>query len=121
MSRFDITVATTIEQDISIWAIPRSQWHIDRYPDECPYTFAVRTDDPYDTGAVKVFEANMEFDIPAGINVTEQAIETYKEAQRKAQLDADERINMFEEKIKALIMLTHQPDLSVVPQPDEVG
>jgi len=114
MSNFDITAETVVRQDIFIWAIPQSAWYIEEHPDECPYTFEVRTDKPWEKGAVKVYEQELELVVPAGINVTEKAIETFKEAQREVQLEADEKINNLEDRIKALLQITHQPDLQAV-------
>ncbi len=114
MSNYDITIETVVKQTITIWAIPRSKWFLEEHPEECPYTFQVRTDKPWDEGAVQVYEQEIELTVPAGINVTAQAITTFKEAQREIQLQADEKINTLEERIKALLQITHQPDLQAV-------
>lgn len=117
MSKFDQTIETTVEQTLSVWAVPHSHYRMAENPEECPYSFEVKTGGHHwEDGAVKVWEQCMEFTVPAGINVTEKAIETFKEAQRQLQLDADEKINNLEERIKGLLQLTHQPELSVVPE-----
>jgi hypothetical protein len=73
------TKMTPITRTIKIWAIPNSFPE----PGEDPFTFEVRTDRPWATGAVMIHEEDITVTIPAGINLIAKAVETLEHAKRE--------------------------------------
>ena len=108
------TEATTLKQQLQVWAIPQSAYHIEEYPDEPPFYYEVRQSQSWSTGAVLVMEQEFEMTIPAGIDLTEKAIETLGKAAEEVQRDADANIESINSMISKLLMLEHKPDLQAV-------
>ena len=108
------TETTTLTQVLQVWAIPVSAWMRKQYPDKPHFNYEVKTNKPWDEGAVKVHEAEVKIVIPAGIDITKAAIETLREAQKEVRIEADTKINELNERINDLLMLEYKPNLEVV-------
>jgi len=105
-----VTVEETITQTLTVWAIPQSQWHIDNYPDEGYFYYEVKTNKPYETGAIQVCEDDHTFTVPAGISLADAAIETYKEAIAAKQAQCYVEVSELHAKINSLLLLEHTVD-----------
>ena len=110
------TETTDVTQTIQIWAIPASAWRIENYPDDPPFTYAVRTDKPYSDGCVMVFETEITLTVPEGIDLVQAAVATLNEAINEVNAQAAVSVADLREKIKGLQLLEYkpEPDLSVV-------
>lgn len=103
------TVETKVTETLQIWAIPHSKYHRESFPEDPPFFYSVRTDKPWDSGAVKVNEEEITFTIPAGIDITTAAVDTLKAAIAEIELDTATKIAELREQIKGLLQLTYQP------------
>lgn len=108
------TEVTTLKQLLQVWAIPESEWRRKNYPEEPAFKYEVKTDKPWNEGAVKVHEAEVSIVIPAGIDITKAAIETLREAQKEVRAVADAKVNELNEKINDLLMIEDKSHLREV-------
>jgi hypothetical protein len=102
------TKLTPITRLIKIWAIPKPFPE----PGEEPFTFEVRTDRPWGTGAVMIHEEEITLEIPAGINLVAKAVETLEHAKREK---TDEYIRDLKDLDKRI------DDLKLLSGPSEGG
>ena len=106
------TTQKTITQELQIWAVPRSTWHMENYPNDEPFTFEVSTSKPWESGAVHVHNVEVTLVVPAGIDLTAKAIETLREAIKETRDAAEHKVENLNKQINNLLMLEH--DTSVV-------
>ena len=106
-----ITEKTNLEQTLQIWAMPQSDWFRENHPDEAPFYYEVRTDKPWQTGAVMVHEQSVILTVPEGIDVTRAAITTLEAAIKETQAEAEKRVEDLKKQISNLLMLTHQAEV----------
>jgi len=108
----------TKEQNIStklqIWAIPKSSYHIQFEKDEgdpapFPFTYEVRTDRCWATGAVMVKEAPVEVYLPGDIDLYEKAIETLDQAEEDVMAEAHRQVEELKKQRQQLLLLSHSP------------
>jgi len=100
------TKLTPITRTIKIWAIPKSFPE----PGEEPFTFEVRTDRPWATGAVMIHEEDVTLIIPAGINLIAKAVETLEQAKREKTDDYVRDLKDLDRRIDDLKLLTHMTE-----------
>lgn len=99
------TEITTLKQVLQVWAIPLSEWEIKQSPEKLPFTYAVKTNKPWEEGAVKIHETEVSIVIPGGIDITKAAIETLREAQKEVKRTAEKKVTELTERINSLLML----------------
>jgi hypothetical protein len=104
------TESTEVTETLQIWAIPRSEWQIERDPAKFPFRYEIRTGSPYQDGSVKVHEQEVSLYVPAGIDLRKKAIETLSEEIKTVKKDADTRVKDLEEQINSLALLEYKPD-----------
>lgn len=104
-----ITKNTEVTQALQIWAMPQSTYHMTNHPESEPFFYEVRTDKPWQDGAVKVHEQTVMVTVPAGIDLTKAAVATLQEAITETRANATARVDSIQEQINNLLMLTHQP------------
>ncbi len=105
-----ITEETKFTQNIQVWAIPASAWTLENYPEEPPFKMQVRTDKPWDTGAVMVHEEELDVVVPAGIDLNAQAISTLEDAAKEIQKETADRLAEIKKQIQSLLCIEHQPE-----------
>lgn len=104
------TEITTLKQMLQVWAIPLTVWEIKQSPEKLPFSYEVKTNKPWEEGAVKIHETEISIVIPGGIDITKAAIETLKEAQKEVKLKAEKKVTELTERINSLLMLEYQSD-----------
>lgn len=103
-----ITKQSIITGEVSVWAIPKSSWEMEKGAD--PFKFVLATGDmSYCRGAVKVYTTKVDVMIPAGIDLLQQAIATLEEQQKNILAEAHKKHIELQEEINRLRLLTHAP------------
>jgi len=106
-----VTEAQTITGTIAIWAIPQREW-TDEYAEyryNGKWTYSLHTEKCYERGAVMVCEQPISIDIPAGVDLRTQAIQTLENAIKDERIEHAKRINELQSQINQLLQLTYQP------------
>ena len=116
-----ITEETPVTETVQLWAVPHSSWHRENYPDDNPFYFSMRTDEPYGDGNILLDEQEVTLTVPAGIDFREKAIETLENEVQKVRREAKERCEALHEQINKLLLLAHQPDDDVIHSVDTIG
>lgn len=101
------TEAKMVEGEVSIWAIPNT--HRNEKGDI--FRFILRTDSPWQDGAVKVHTDVIKMQMPPGINLYLKAIETLEDRKADAYTSYLETARRVDDKINELKMLA-------APKPD---
>tara|TARA_R110002153_G_scaffold24492_3_gene78138 strand:- start:592 stop:939 length:348 start_codon:yes stop_codon:yes gene_type:complete len=109
MSKTTVTIEETIYQTLAVWAIPQSEWHIATYPEDGHFYYAVRTNKPWESGAIQVCEEVCGFTVPAGIDLATAAVETYKAAIEEKNAQHHIEITELKNKIDSLLVLEYIP------------
>jgi hypothetical protein len=106
------TKATVVTGDVSVWAVPRSAWQIERHPDEPPFEYALYAGDsePWTTGSVKVYTEQRTIQVPDGIDLVSKAVETLQEAKEEARRECQEKLDKYDTQIRSLLLLTGPSD-----------
>ena len=106
------TKRTPITRTIKIWAIPKS------YPEEGeePFTFEIRTDRPWATGAVMIHEEEVTLVIPDGINLIAKAVETLEAAKREKTDDYVRDLKDLDRRIDDLKLISYTPSEEVADE-----
>jgi len=105
-----ITEKTPVTETIQLWAMPHSKWHRETFPDDGPFMFVMRTDEPYGEGNILLDEQELTLHVPAGIDLREKAIETLQAEVDKVRREAKERCKDLQEQINSLRLLAHMPE-----------
>jgi len=104
------TQNTKLTQTVKVWAVPRSSYAMEQNPNSPPFEFRIRTDSPWENGAVNVFEKEITIEVPDGIDLTERAIATLREAKLAVLADAERRIVEIDTQISNLTLIEHKPN-----------
>jgi hypothetical protein len=105
------TERTQVTNNLQVWAIPRSAWHMEQYPKDLPFSYEILRGSPYTNGSVLVHEEEITMLVPAGIDLVERAVLTLKDQMDLIQKDADERIQEIQEQINSMLLISHVSDL----------
>lgn len=103
----DLTKATRVEGVVSIWAVPKAEYQITVDEPELFY-YEIRTDKPWQSGAVQVLEDNVSMMVPAGIDLRKQAVDTLREAKQEVMRNATEALEALDKKIETMLCIEHQ-------------
>ena len=102
-----LTEQETLTANLQIWAIPHSKWHIENFPDDGYFRYAVTTEAPYGDNNILCNEVETTIVLPAGIDLGAKAIETLKADIAKTRREAKERCELLQEQINCMQQLTH--------------
>lgn len=95
-------------ETMDIWAIPRQvRYYSQEEIRQEPFEYSLRRvgDSPWADGAVKVNTIEVDYTIPAGINLLQKAIETLEEQKRKSYEDHLDNVRKLDEQINQLKLL----------------
>lgn len=108
------TKNTQLTQKLSVWAIPKSAYTIEkereRNPNSEPFEFKVCTNFPWESGAVNVFEKEVTIEVPDGIDLTQRAIETLTKAKQDLLANVNYQIDEINKQIANLTLLEYIPE-----------
>ena len=105
-----ITEETPVSQILQVWALPHSKWHRESFPEEGPFHYQMRTDEPYGNGNVLLCEEKLTITVPAGIDLGAKAVETLEEEVRRVRKEANDKCTTLQEQINSLRLLAHMPE-----------
>ena len=105
-----ITEKTPVTETIQLWAMPQSQWHRENYPEDNPFRYEMRTDEPYGEGNILLDEQELTLYVPAGIDLREKAVETLQAEVARIRREASEQCEKLQEQINSLRLLAHMPE-----------
>lgn len=98
------TTEETNSYPVSIWAIPKSNYAADDAP---PFSYELRTDRPWQSGAVEVFATEVTITTPAGVDLLTKSIETLEAAIEEVKTNAFEEVHRLQQQINNLLQLEH--------------
>lgn len=105
------TEETVVTGNMYVFAVPKTEYEIGRLESgELPFRYTLKSYDYEGGDSVRVCEFPVTGIVPAGIDITMKAIEGFREQIIEVQKDADRQIEVLEDKIKALLLITYQPD-----------
>ena len=105
------TKETPFTQKLNVWAVPRGVYEIEQNPNIDPFKFSVSTDNSnWETGAVNVYSTEVTITVPAGIDLTQKAVETLEEALKQREADHYLTMQNIRQQISNLLLLTHRPE-----------
>ncbi len=105
------TEETVVKGTMYVFATPKTPYEIEKLEQgELPYTYQLKSYDYTDEDSVRICEFPVTSTVPAGIDITMMAIEGFRERIVEVQKEADRKIERYEDKIKALLLITYQPE-----------
>ena len=106
------TEVTIVRGTAYVFATPKTEYEIQNLEEgELPFRYEIKSYDYCNEDSVRVCEFPITGTVPAGIDLTMMAIEGFREQIVEVQKVADQKIEMLEEKIKALLLITYQPPI----------
>lgn len=114
------TEETVVNGVMYVFAEPKPAYEIESLdPGELPFIYILKSYDYESEDSVRVCEFPVTGTVPAGIDITMKAIEGFREKIVEVQKEADRKILRLEDKIKALLLITYQPDVIEVTEDDD--
>ena len=109
------TNRTPVTGDVSIWAVPRSEWEQEHSEDKKPFSLSLYANGrPYTNGAVKLVTEEVTVLLPDGIDMVGKAIETLRERRKEIQEQHEREVEEINRQINQFLQLTHQGDDNVI-------
>ncbi len=107
---FERTTQESVTAEVAVWAIPRTEHEISTSDDGCPFNYELRLTDAWQDGAIKLHEATVAVNLPAGIPLLDKAIETLKEAIEEERRESDKRVARMQARIDSLALIEYIPE-----------
>lgn len=112
---FEKTRETTVTGPIEIWAVPKTNWEMEREVAEgdahpTPFKFRLSTGKVWTDGAVKLHTQDISVVCPGGIDLLSSALATLREEKETERKAFDLRMEELDQKIQALAFLTYIPE-----------
>lgn len=102
------TKAETHEQEIHVWAVPRTITEKNARP--FSYDLWINDSGHWCTDAVFVCSSVVKVSIPDGIDLIEKAVETLKQQASDIRTEANSKVAKIEKRISGLLLIEHQPE-----------
>lgn len=95
--------------EVSVWAIPKATYELEALqPGEQPFYYALRTDAPWQQGAVKVYSETLSMVVPEGIDLVSKAVLTLEMAMEERTKSYQYDMEQLRLQINKLLLLEHQ-------------
>lgn len=107
---FERTTKEVVSAEAAVYALPRTEHEISTSDDGCPFGYVLKTNPPWQDGAIKLHEVTIAVDLPAGIPLLEKAIETLKEAIAEEEKESARKVAAMQARIDALALIEYIPE-----------
>lgn len=93
--------------ELNLWAIPLNEYEKEDYPEGTLFRYTLYNTDnqPWREGAVMVQTQYHSFEVPAGVNLYEKAMETLETAKADVYKEAARQADRIQEKIDSLKLI----------------
>jgi len=103
------TTEENVVGEVSIWAVPRTEWEIKQSDDKKFFHLELYSQnlEPYREGAVQLCTEEVTLTCPAGIDMVQAAVDTLHGVKEKVEQDHATRIDELDKQIAGLLRLSH--------------
>ena len=109
------TRKTEINSTLYVFATIKSEWTLQHLDEgELPYTYEIKSFDWGGENSVRLYDFSVMTTVPADIDITMKCIENLQEQIVVVEKESVSKIKDLEERIRAISLIEHKPDLEVV-------